>query len=38
MLSITAAGGLTKPLMGMMLRDGGTTALAAQLSNMPLLG
>lgn len=38
MASITGVGALTKPLMAMLLRDDGETALAAQLSNMPLLG
>jgi hypothetical protein len=38
MLSITGVGALTKPLLGMLLRDGGDRMLAAQLSSVPLLG
>jgi hypothetical protein len=38
MLSITGVGALTKPLLGMLLRDGGDRMLAAQLSQVPLLG
>jgi hypothetical protein len=37
-LSITGVGALTKPLLGLLLRDGGERALAAQLSAVPLLG
>lgn len=38
MASILGVGGLTKPLLATLLADGGDSALAAQLSTVPLLG
>jgi hypothetical protein len=38
LFSITGVGAFTKPLLGMLLRDGGERDLAAQLSHVPLLG